>query len=243
MREWLGSLRSDEIQAFAALANIMLTVGLLFFAGMQWWVTHRSERSRMAESSAAELAEKRRREREEDARYQLVWAEHFRLDSLADSWDDADLLELSLLGLLRPSDILTGEWSVLLQTLNQLSVEAGYLGGVARTMAYELERRVSEFNTTAQVLRETYAPLTVAQQARHVREAHGDQIAALEKGIKFAGRELALLIWDAVQHTPAATRDRTLTFSDNLMSSTAQSSVKALAKRAAKAVPSGSLSG
>jgi hypothetical protein len=218
MRGWLSSLDPNQIQAFAAAANIVLTIGLLLFAGMQWWVTQTSEQARKLEREADANAERLRQVREEEASYQLVWAEQFRLNSLAESWNDGDLVELSLLELLRPADVIAGDWPLMLQTLTGLSLEAGYLGGMARTLAHDIERQATLFNTAVGGLRGNYTSLSVAQHAKHIRKTHGEELGRMERGLREAARELSLVVADAIRHTPAASRDLKLTFSEKVES-------------------------
>jgi hypothetical protein len=75
-----------------------LTVGLLVFAAAQVWVQARSERQRRLE---------RRLDNDEavDRAFHYVWAEHFRLEGLADDLDRRDVVELAFLGVL---NVITG---------------------------------------------------------------------------------------------------------------------------------------
>src|SRR5689334_12607970 len=95
-----------------------LTVGLLVFAGAQVWIQYRSERQQALE---------RARDQEEatDRAFQYVWAEHFRLDNLADHLDRRDLIEMALLGVLKPEDVVPPDGSKLVEYMSSLSREAG----------------------------------------------------------------------------------------------------------------------
>ncbi len=80
-----------------------LTIGLVLFAGVQAIVQVRTENQRKQER-------KTDRERSDDLAFQLAWAEQFRIDALAEEWDETetDLVSLSCLGVLNPSD---SRWS------------------------------------------------------------------------------------------------------------------------------------
>src|SRR4051794_8730640 len=108
----------------------VLTFGLLVFAGAQVWVTYRGEVYRRKERAADEASRTRSEEHELDLPYQALWAEHFRLDALTDHLESADLVQMSLSGVLRPEDLIPRDWSTQTRMLGRLGVEAGYLGGV-----------------------------------------------------------------------------------------------------------------
>ena len=115
-----------------------LTVGLLIFAGAQVWVQYRAERQRQIELKAT-------RDENLDRAFQLVWSEHFRLEALANHFRRADLIELAILGVLRPADVLPRDWGLVSQALGALSLEAGYLGSVAVTTGYDIARQIGIF--------------------------------------------------------------------------------------------------
>lgn len=109
----------------------VLTFGLLVFAGAQVWVTYKGEAYRRRKRLADDAARQEAEAHELDLAYQTLWAEHFRLDALADYWDAADLVQMSLSGVLRSEDVLPRDWTTQTRMLGRLGIEAGYLGGVA----------------------------------------------------------------------------------------------------------------
>jgi hypothetical protein len=110
-----------------------LTLGIVIFAGAQLWIQHRAELARVKErqSDVKEAG---------DQTYQALWAEHFRLESLADQWETENILELAALGTLTPDTVLPENQADAAREFARLGVEAGYLGGVALTFAHDLSR-------------------------------------------------------------------------------------------------------
>lgn len=214
-----------------AITNIVLTAGLLFFAGMQWWVTAEAERARIAERQADRESEDRRRDDELHTAFQTVWAEHFRLDSLAGYWEHQDLLSLSALGVLRPGDLLPRDWPTLVHALNRLGRESGFLGGVAITLAHDIEREVASLNALVESFSRKNPALSPAQISEVVRKVRGPEAAGLERRVIAMTQDLAKLMWDAARQSPRADVDRLLDFSDDMESQFGRSAVKDLLER------------
>jgi hypothetical protein len=166
----------------------------------------------------------------------MVWAEHFRLDGLADNWEQADLIELSLLGVLSPSDVLPRDWQTVTGMLGRLSVEAGFLGGVAITLARDLARDIAAFNAMARAWADESPQQSESARLAFVRSnyAYAESLATHSKGLRSSTRQLSLLFWDACQQSRAAKKQRTLNFSDDLRSELAREAVHALKKREAE---------
>lgn len=211
---FLGLTISD----WTAVTNVLLTVGLLFFAGMQWWVTREAERTRARERSADEDTAQRNDEREQDRAFQTVWAEHFRLDALAEQWAAQDLVQLSALRVLRAADVLPRDWSVVMAALSRLSTEAGYLGALALTLAHDAERDVAILNGIIEGMARQYPNKGPEEIAQMVRQNRGRDVAQAENNVKERTRDLALLMWDAARHSPRADVDRTMDFRDDMRS-------------------------
>ncbi len=217
----------EFFQSFDAMD--WLTVGLLLFAAAQVWIQYRSERQRRIE---------RDRDRDEatDRAFQYIWAEHFRLDTLADHLDRRDLIEMALLGVLKPQDVLPPDGGKLVEFMSSLSREAGWLGGVANGLRHEIERSigilVSSVNGFAQSAPQEFDP---ARKVQYLRQNYGADVEPWETAVRKGVRELANLLWDAAKHNPRAALPRELSFSDELSSEFARAAVKGLAKRAAGA--------
>jgi hypothetical protein len=201
-----------------------LTLGLLIFAGAQVWVQVRSELQRQKERQA---------ETDEtlDRAFQLVWAEHFRLDALADHFKRADLIELAILGVLRPGDVLPRDWVKVSEALGMLSREAGFLGGVAVTSGYDIERQIGIFVGSVKAFAAEAPVTTDAERVQWVRKHEGESLKKWETSIHKLVVQLSLLFWDAASHYPRIAVERKLNFSDNLASDFAKAAVAALTKR------------
>lgn len=210
----------------------LLTFGLLVFAGVQVWVTHKAERARLAERAADEQARTEAEAKEVDLAFQTVWAEHFRLDALAASYAKADLLQMSLTGILRPEDVLPRDWATQTRMLARLGAEAGYLGGVAITLAHDLARDIHEFNQSIADLFDRNDERAIGLKVASIRTTgRGSRLAMYEERIRGQCRELATLTWDAASHSPRGDIVRTLTFRDDLASEVARKAARALVER------------
>ena len=217
----------------------VLTLGLLVFAGAQVWVTLQGEKSRRHERRQDEKVRLDSQARELDLAYQTLWAEHFRLDALADAWESGDLVQMSLAGVLRPEDVLPRDWATQTTMFGRLGQEAGYLGGVAITQAHDLAREVANLNSSLEDLFAADDERSIGLKAEHVRKTvGGSRLAMLEARIRRDVRELSLLTWDAVQHSPRGDVVRELRFRDHLTSAIGKSAVAALADRAKQSDPS-----
>lgn len=210
-----------------------LTVGLLLFAGAQVWVQARTEYQR-------------RRERQLDAdegvdrAFQYVWAEHFRLEGLADELERRDLIELALLGVLRSEDALARDWSSLTEAMACLGREAGFLGGMASGLSHDVGRSIAILVSSVQSFASTLPEgLPPAQRVVALRQRYGEDLAPWEDAVRNGVRELAKLVWDAANQYPRAAVARRLKFSDDLSSEFARAAVRGLQKRASEDLRSG----
>lgn len=210
-----------------SLVSGVPTFGLLFFAGMQWWVTHQGETRQLEERRAREEAAQRATERAIDIAFQTVWAEHFRLDGLAGAWADADLVRLSALNLLRADDALLQSWPTLMTALGVLGTEAGILGSVAATLAHDVARSVALLNSLVENYARQYPKMSGEELVEMVRRNSSD-VSEIEDHIRRGIRELANAVWDAARHSPRADTLRELRFADDLESSFARDAINAL---------------
>ena len=207
---------------------VWLTLGLLFVAGMQVWIQHRAEDARQRERKTAE-------DRRADVIWQTAYAEHLRLERLADVWDDQDLVMDSALGILDAHDVLPSDWPVFMRELAELSAEAGYLGALAGTLSRDLARDVAEVNGLVKAARAQWAPsVTPDVIAKGARSNYGPQLDELTASISKNVRELSLLIWDAIQHSPRASLVRVLSFHDDMLSDLGNAAAKEIAMRGAR---------
>ncbi len=224
-----------------------LTIGLVLFAGAQVFVQVRTEQQRLRERQAEE-------ERADDLALQLALAEHFRIDGLADEWERADLVELSCLGVLNPSEVLPRDWSTVMSALARLSVESGFLGSVALTLAHDTARRIAMLNSvvtdviksTAETfaLRDRYPNATsVDSMVSTVRVNNSERVGDLEKQIRTMTRDLARLIFDAGRQSPRADISRVLKFRDDMRSDFGKRAVARTREPEGKALETGDKSG
>jgi hypothetical protein len=209
-----------------------LTLGLLVFAAVQVAVQVATEIGRRRERAEDERIRLASNAHELDISFQTVWAEQFRLEGLANAWDHADLIELSVLGVLRSEDVLPRDWTVVMHALARLGSEAGYLGSVAMTLSHDTARQIATFNESVKEFA-THCPHPgAANKMRFVQDQYGPQLEPHQKGIRTGLRELSLLLWDATRHSEPASRHRVLDFKDDLSSEFGQHAVTALAERA-----------
>ena len=203
----------------------LLTVGLLVFAGVQVYIQNRNENARKAE---------RRADRDDaiDRAFHLTWAEHFRLDSLANQLNKRDLIEMSVLGVLRSEDVLPRDWAEVTKALSSLSREAGFLGGVANTLAHDLAHQIALFNGSVRGFASGAPSMSDAARVEWIQARHRNDLTEWETSIRNDAKELALLMWDASIHNPRANVSRTLAFSDDMTSRIGKIAVQAIAKRA-----------
>lgn len=222
-----------QVVVFLALfdATEWLTIGLMVFAGVQVYVPHRAEQQRLRERALDELEKQGQRDRDEDMSFQITWSEHLRLDALADDWDKEDLLRLSTLGVLDPEHVLPRDWSVIMTALARLSREAGVLGAVALSLGHDTARNIASLNGLVEGFRVQYPNRGPEEIQSLVRSNRGGQVDALQKDIKRDTRNLALLLWDAVRHSPRADIARVLDFHDDMTSEIGKAAVAALKER------------
>jgi hypothetical protein len=220
------------VAEWTAITNGALTLGLLFFAGMQWWVTREGERARAKERRDDEAAKEREADRAADLAFQAVWAEQFRLEGLADDWEESDLVLLSSMGALQASDLLPRDWVTIVRSLSQLSVEAGILGAVALSLAYKAEREVAKLNGIVAQYRQQYHKEPNTDLVQVIRHNRGDELSVIEARIKEAARDLSKVFWDAARHYPRADIDRGMRFRDDMLSTSGKSAAEALVTRA-----------
>jgi hypothetical protein len=198
--------------------NLFLTFGLLVFAGMQWWVTRQSESARQLERQNDVADRKASADRAADLAFQIVWAEHFRIQSLAERWASEDLVQLAALGVLKGDALLPRDWSTIVRSLATISQEAGYLGGIALTLAHDSEVKVAELVAVIRSCEVQYPAAPPVKIAQIVRDNASQLTDPLVTAIRHTSRDLAWLLWDAARQTPRAELLRELRFSDNMHS-------------------------
>ena len=205
-------------------ASEWLTVGLVIFAGVQILVPHLAERRRISERKADD-------DRANDVAFQLVWAEHFRLDQLAEMFECEDLVQLAALDVLNSGEVLPRDWSVVMSGLARLSQESGYLGGVALALGHNTATRIAVLNGLVDSFRKQYpdkSPDELVEMVRHNRKKEAEQ---LQDTIRANTRDLSRLMWDAVRHSPRADVVRNMNFREDMQSKFGQNAARAVAKR------------
>jgi hypothetical protein len=203
----------------------LLTFGLLVFAGVQVWLQHRVEQQRRLERKAERDAEIVRA-------FQLAWSEHFRLDGLARSCAKYDLIEMALLGVLRPGDVLPRDWGRVIESLTSLSPEAGYLGAVALSYGHEVERAIATYVASVAAFAEAPGKVPLGEKIEWIRKHRDEALAPWEKTIREHTKQLALILSDAAAHNPQARDRKTFVFHDDMESEFARIATEALRSRA-----------
>jgi hypothetical protein len=203
----------------------LLTFGLLFFAGMQYWVMRSGERNRIAEREADQ-------QHDLNHAYQLLWAESWRLEAIADDWADADLVFLALSSDLNPDFVRSGDWSEQMRAYARLGLESGYLGGVALARSQELARAISRFREGIEQAAPEVQGETIGQRATRARASVSPQrLQFAEKEIQNGVRDLSLLVLDAISHSPHGTSRIELKFKDTFYSKAARAAAVAFVRR------------
>lgn len=206
-----------------------LTVGLVLFAGVQVLVQVRAEQQRRSE---------RILDREEaiDRAFHYIWAEHFRLDGLADELDRRDLVEMACLGVLDASEVLPRDWSHLTESMASLSREAGFLGGVALGLCYNVKRSIAILESSVQAFSESGpTELSAPKKVQWLHQTYDKDLETWVTAVRTGVREMANLVWDVATHNPKGNESRQLTFSDDLRSEFAKAAVRGLQRRSGEA--------
>jgi hypothetical protein len=196
-----------------------LTFGLLVFAAVQAWVTHRAEVAQREQREAEEKAREAERERTLDAALQVAHAESFRMWTLTKNWREQDLVVMSAVGLLAPDRVLPTDGAKILDALAMQSYEAGYLGVLAHSLAHGTARNIAMLNSVVDEFRHVGTGLHLATNVRSNRPA----VAGLEAKIKENLAELSALLEDAMKQSTRAGVLRDLNFSGDLQSKTGRS--------------------
>lgn len=203
-----------------------LTIGLVVFAGAQLWVQQRSEvlRQKQIEADRAE---------EIDQAFHFAWAEHFRLEGLADRLERGDLIEMTYLGMIEPADVLPEDHGNLMRALSCMGREAGFLGGVAVSLAYDVRHAMAILiESTKAFARRCPADLSEPEKVKWIRENYGKDLAPWEEAVRELVTELSRLMWDAASHNPRASLVRSLEFHDDLTSDFGKVAVESFVRRA-----------
>lgn len=231
-------LTADQWTVVTAVSNVALTFGLLWFARRQWQVTNvqaelqdKSEQVRAKERADDLALQRAGEERSLDRDFQLVWAEQFRLEGLADDLDTADLVEQAGLRVLQRDDLLGPRAADVLAALSRLGVEAGFLGGVAQSLSHDAALALARLQGLVDGYATMYPGKGPSEITVLVRQNRGRECKDLEQEIRAKTRDLSLLLWDAVSHSPRANVYREMHFSDNMTSQIGPAAVGALVKR------------
>ena len=206
-----------------------LTVGLVVFAGVQVLVAVRHEQQRRRERASEERARRAELDRLADQDVLIVLAEHFRLDVLAKEWRQLDLVELSLMGVFEPAQLLSDQSSQVLVALSRSSVEAGQLGAIALSQGHEASRGAARLARMLKNLSEKHPDRSPAELAALARTIPG--LLESEEAVKRGAEESALALWDALSHVPRATVKREPVFRHGLTSQVARRAVAAIERQ------------
>ncbi len=193
---------------------------------------------RLKERNANSVQRRREEEAALDMAFLTVWAEHFRIESLANQWKDADLIARSLAGLIKPDSVLPNSPGTVVATAAKLGRESGFLAATASTFAADTAEQIAQFNSDVSALQgrmRTRSPNETYDSARLRRVSEpfieGPSLAEREKELVRGVNELALLWWDVVRHSPRADVERVLAFRDDMKSAFGRAAVGAVAHR------------
>jgi hypothetical protein len=181
------------IEQWTAITNALLTFGLLVFAGVQVWLTHKAEETR-----AKEEKEKEKRAMEEA--FAVAWAEYWRLYDLARDYQSRDLVLDSGNGLLAPSDFLVADPSHLSERFGRLGRATTRLGSAAITHCAHVAGLIAAFNQEIAELTRKYGRVLTADEIGSVIGAK--RLDTLIEEIRAEALEAALILVDALRAAP-----------------------------------------
>jgi hypothetical protein len=142
------------------------------------------------------------------------------------------LVEMSLLGVLQPDEVVPRDWSRLTESLSTLSGEAGWLGGIAIGLCHDVQRSIGILVSSVEgFAREGNPELGSIAQIQYVKRYHASDLQPWEAAVRTGVRELSALLWDAARHNPRMELTRQLNFADDLTSEFARLAVRGLADR------------
>ena len=153
-----------DSQLVIGITQGITAIGLLVFAGMQWWLTRNAEKSRLSE---------RRLDKQQslDSSYGVVWAEYNRILRLSERFGSADVVLAVHTGILNPADVLPRDWAQSTVTLGQLGLVSAELGAVAYSPLHEVATRIRRMQTGLERGREDLRPhLSVRRASRRSNE-------------------------------------------------------------------------
>lgn len=208
--------------AWLGMADLAVAFGLLTFAGMQWWVTHKTEQTRIDE---------RERDRQErvDGAYAMVWAEYNRIWAQSEHLKDGDLVAAIYGGLLVPEDVLPRDWPGSTRALGELGLEAAQFGAVAYTVLHNAALMIRNMGQVFEQRREVLAPADFTLDM--LTPAEQNRLRTAETQIRESLEEAANLLLDALDHAPGATAPRERRYNESLHSKHAKALVAELKKR------------
>jgi hypothetical protein len=152
-----------------------------------------------------EKREEDRRERE-DVAFATVNAEYFRIWTVSQQWQAADLTSAAVVATKSPDDILPRDWPSLTHNLAQLGYLPAHIGGFALALAHDASTHARALFTEA-VLYDQQRPAD-AEAAAAFQKEHLPRLREAEATLKDLATEAARTLEDALGHTAAAKRVR-----------------------------------
>ena len=201
---WLASQDSTRLQAWAAIASVLLSFALLAFTAVQVAIMAWSERARRRERSLDEAERK-------DVALAVLRAEEMRAWFTVRRWSDSDLITESIAGTLRPEEALPQQPALLAQSAAQLGVLPAQLANNGATLAEQAALSVTRFNVLVEAAAQhtRYASGEIDLEA--LRQRHGAMLDDRAANIRELMGGAAASLQDAVNqsdetHTPRDAR-------------------------------------
>jgi hypothetical protein len=209
----VGAGPAGDLPLFVPIAEVLSSVVIAAFAVLQWRLSDKAERARLAERRADKLAK-------EDGAFATVRAEWFRIWTVSKQWAATDLADPALVASLSPDDILPRDWASLTQQLGQLGLEAAFLGSFALAMAYDAGKQARALFMEVEAYNRQRPDDPAA--ATEFDEQHVPRLKKAAAELQETATEAADLLQDAMEHAPPAKVVRFPTFNKRLISKTAK---------------------
>ncbi len=212
----------EEIDIFAAVANLTIAVAVGIIAWAQWRLSERTE-----------AREARQREADEQAEavtaHGAVWAEWFRLWTFSRRLTSQHPVALAAAGRLDPSDLLPRDWGMATACLAKLGAATSYLGGYAFAQTHDAADLAVEIIRLAPGLPE-YLLADPRRIETDLQKVHPELHRRVER-LRYLTTEVANLLQDALEHAEGMPATRRIDFQETLRSDTAKRLQQTLAKR------------
>ena len=193
------------------ITNVVATIAIALFAGLQWWLTKQAEARRQAERAED-------RQRDDDTAYATLNAEWFRIWAVAQEWRSSDLTNPALIASMSPDDILPRAWSSSTTHLGRLGALTAQLAGMGLALAYDAGRAARALFGEAQIYHREMPEEPAASKA--FMAEHLPRLRGMEEAVKQLAEEAALVLEDSMNLSPPASRQQRVEFDKASLKST-----------------------